>query len=376
MLSQPFRAFFPLAALAAAALVLLWALGLAGQLPLPPNPSLWHAHEMLFGFTVAVILGFTLTAAGNWTGRATTTPLSLGLLIGLWLSARLLALAPWPSTQWLSRLIDVPLLFVAAALMAQHLIRARNLRNYVFVPFLGGLAIANLVIQVQLHNGHAEPARQLLHGCAWFIGFLMVFMGGRVIPFFAGRRLEYKPRELTTLNWLSTLSALACAASMLGKMPSFTAILAGLSAVSTALRWLLWSPQRSLREPMLWILQIGYLWLIVAYGLLATQQSGQLNLPPTAPIHALMTGALGCLGLGMMTRVSLGHSGRIIRADFWMTLSFITIICAGLLRIGAYLSPAKIMLPVMSLSALCWAAAFVLFAGRFIPWLWRTDTTQ
>lgn len=368
LFSQAFRPFFPLAALASALSVVLWIASLTGGLPLSPNATLWHAHEMLFGFASAVIVGFVMTAVVNWTGLSPLTPQRLGWLVSLWLAARLFGLWPSATAQMLSAAADIWVLPLAGWYLGRVLIASNSRRNMMFIPLFGALALVNLAIHWGLHSGHIGLARDLLHTSAWLVGFLMVFMGGRVIPFFSSRRLSYNPQQYPALNWLSTLSALACALAIPLGHATLISVCAAVAGISTGLRVLLWQPWRTRVEPMLWILHLGYLWLAVAYLLQTGVQSGWLSWSTTAPLHALMAGGLGCLGLGMMSRVSLGHSGRPIATDAWITTSFVLIVAAGLLRMLAFAAPGGFWL--LGMSALTWAIAFGLFAVRYIPWLW------
>jgi len=372
ILTQAFRPFFPLAGLYTAASVLVWVASLYGVMPMPPNGSLWHAHEMLLGFAAAVIAGFVLTAAANWTGQTTTTPRSLGVLVVLWLCARVTAVVPVAAWQTVSAIFDSTVLPVLAGMMTRVLLRSRNRRNYLFIPFLWGLALINLGFHGSLHAGELVLARQLITLTAWLVGFLMVFMGGRVIPFFSGNRLQYTPRQSPWLNWVSTLSALL-AGVLLVALPQTpwagaTAALAGLSA---ALRLLLWQPWRTVREPMLWILHGGYAWLAGAYLVAAAVHLGWLRQPLTLPIHVLMAGGLGCLGLGMMARVALGHSGRPIVAGRSLQVAFLLVISAGLLRVASYASWPLGGLAGWGDSAALWAMAFSIYFALFAPLLWR-----
>ena len=372
-LSQAFRPFFPLAAMMTAMSVMAWIFSLARLTPLHANPTLWHAHEMLYGFAVAIILGFTLTAVENWTGQKALGTTSLGCLIALWVAARTLAIWPSREAQLASSIFDVPVLFVGAGLMARILIRTHNRRNMMFIPFMLGLAVLNLLIHYSLWSGQVGLARMLLHGSAWLVGFLMVFMGGRVIPFFTGRRLGYTPRQFTLLNWVSTLSALACALAFPLEMPVPLLACAVIATLSTGVRWLLWSPWRTFREPMLWILHIGYGWLVAAYSLIVLVELDVLAWPRTAAIHALLAGGLGGLGLGMISRVSLGHSGRPIVADRWITTSFWLVILAGVFRMSVYVSYANGAWLQRVSAAVCWSLAFCIFAARYVPWLWTSQ---
>lgn len=369
-LSQPYRPFFPLAALASAVAMVAWLAGFSGIVSLPANPTLWHAHEMLYGFATAVILGFCLTAVENWTGHAATTPRSLGWLVGLWALARLAALLPMPAAQTLWAVLDVMVLPLGAILMTRALLANSNQRNYVFIPLLWGLALINLGFHASWMFDRADIARQLITLTAWLIGFLMVFMGGRVIPFFSGRRLNYRPVQSTVLNWISTLGALATALLSLTPLHTLLAAFAALTAASTLLRLLLWQPWRTLSEPMLWVLHLGYLWLALAYGLLAALKLELWSAPPSLPLHALLAGALGCLGLGMMTRVALGHSGQEIQASTSVQLAFVTVAVAAVLRIASYGPWPWAGLPSLTAAAILWALALGIYFIHFAPRLW------
>lgn len=341
------------------------------MMALPAQPTLWHAHAMLFGYAAALIAGFVLTAVANWTGQQPTTPTELATLVVLWLSARLAALFPYGAWQLVASIADCLFLPMLAWLMARVLLKTRNRRNYLFIPFLSGLALVNIGFHWALFQDRPELARLLVQFTAYLVGFLMVFMGGRVIPFFSTKRLQYQPVQWPWLNWVSTLSALLAGALQVNEpLSGWAAAAAATAALTTLLRLLLWQPWRAWREPMLWILHCGYAWLAVAYLLAAAVSMGWLH-APTLPIHALMAGALGCLGLGMMTRVALGHTGRPIQASPAMLVAFVLVIIAGLLRVASYGPWAWSGLPSLTIGAICWSMAFMLYFLVFAPRLWR-----
>lgn len=373
-MADPFRWFFPLAALYAAVGIVLWLAGLSGQMPLSANPTLWHGHEMLFGFATAVIAGFLLTAVANWTDRRPAGPGLLALLSLLWVAGRLAVLVqprlPWP----LLAILEGAFLPLLALVMSRVLILSRNTRNLMLVPFLWGLALLNLGFHVMLGEGDIDAARRLLTLTAWLVGVLLVFMGGRVIPFFSGRRLGYQPRQWGWLNWTSTLGALG-AAIALSLVPGtyFAAAIALVAALATTCRLLAWQSPRIWTEPMLWILHLGYAWICVAYVSAALVHAGLLDWPQTAPLHVLLTGALGCLALGMMTRVALGHSGQPIACSPLMLVAFVLVWAAGLARIGSYVSWAGAGLPSLTISAILWVLAYALYVLEFTVRLWRPE---
>ena len=375
-MTRPFRWFFPLAALFSAVSVLHWMAGLSGLRALPAHASLWHGHEMLFGFAGAVIAGFVLTAVANWTGRQAIGPAALLALVALWLAGRLAILAqanqylPWP----LLATIEGAFLPALALAVSQVLIRTRNTRNLIFVPFLCGLALLNLAFHVTLGLGEVDAARRLLTLTAWLVGFLLVFMGGRVIPFFSGRRCAYTPRQWPALNWTSTLGALAAGFALsLAPGTGLAAALAALAALATGLRLAAWQSPSVWREPMLWILHLGYAWLAAAFALAALVHAEVLTWPQTAPLHALLTGGLGCLALGMMSRVALGHSGREIAASLTMLLAFALVVAAGFTRVGSYADWPGAGTEWLAISAILWALAYALHALEFIARLWPPE---
>ena len=367
LLSQPYRLLFLLAALQAATSIVVWLSGLSGWTSLPPNPTLWHAHEMLFGFSAAVIVGFVLTASGNWTGLKTSPPLSLLLLCPAWVVARIAALVDQSSAASVAAIADGIFLCLAASLVTRVLIRSCNRRNYLFIPFLWALAAIDMALHFSFLESQISLARNLSVLTVYLLAFLMVFMGGRVIPFFSGRRLDYQPVQWIWLNWLSILSALSVAVVIVLKPASHLLVGAALTAGLCALiRLVLWQSARVWHEPMLWILHIGYAWLGIAYLLTAAANLGWLQ-APTLPVHAITVGALGCLGLGMMTRVALGHSGRSIEASPLMFTGFILVILAGVVRLGSYANWPLGGIAGTTLSSILWSMAFGLYVLYFLP---------
>jgi len=372
LFSIGFRPFFLGAAWLAPILLLVWLGFLAGHV-LPPAgmvPVYWHAHELLFGFTGAVIAGFCLTAVGNWTGLRPIGPHGLAALFGLWTAARLALLTPMAVPPVLIAALDLAFFPALALVMGRVLWRAGNRRNYVFVPLLLAFTALNAAFHADwlgLAPGLAYPALSLT---VWLVALLLAFMGGRVIPFFTSRRLprvHIPPRP--RLAWAATLATAAIPLAWL--VDGRGALLAGIlltAAVLTFARWLTWQPWRTLGEPMLWVLHAGYGFLPVGFALQAASLLGP-GTPWSAGVHALTTGALGLLALGMMARVALGHTGRPMRAPGPVVAAFVLLLAGALLRLAAY-TP----LPTASLQALgglAWALAFLTYAVSYLPILIR-----
>ncbi len=374
--TQAYRLLFPLTALFTAISVVYWLAGLSGMLTLRAQPTLWHAHEMLFGFAMAIIAGFVLTAAANWTRLPVASPRALIGLAGIWVIARLSAFIPTPWASTPGALIDSLFLPGVAILITRVLLKSGNRRNYMFIPFLWGLAAVNIAFHFMIYEQSYTAARLLITFTAYLIGFLMVFMGGRVIPFFTANRCHYQPIQWPWLNWLATLGALFSSLLIISQpMATWTASLAGITGLAILLRLTLWQPWRVWRIPLLWILHIGYAWLGVAFLLAAAVNGGWIPFS-TLPIHALMAGALGCLGMGMMTRVALGHSGRPLVSNPILQAAFVLVVMAGVFRLASYYPGPLQGLEGLTYSAITWSLAFLIYFLVFASLLWFRHRRQ
>ena len=364
-----FRPFYLLASGFAALSIALWALQFAGWLPRPYLAGpLWHAHEMLFGFALAVVVGFLFTAGRNWTGLPTPTGRPLMALAALWLAGRMLLLTPWG---WAAALANVAFPLAAALALARPFIAARNRRNYFFIALLLALALA----QAGLHAGwlglvelpqwlQVQPALDLLL-------FIVAVMGGRVIPMFTnngvpGANATRRPRlEQAALGALLALLA----ADLAGLTDLPLALLAGLACALHLARWLLWQPWKTLRTPLVWVLHIAYAWIPLHLLLRGLAALGWLA--PSLATHALTLGAIGGMIIGMMTRTARGHTGRPLRADRADTACYALVLAAALVRVGLPLLQPALLLPAVLGSALLWSAGFGLYTLRYWPVLTR-----
>lgn len=367
LFSAPFRIFFLLAGLHAGLMVAAWSLMLGGLVPMPDAPPLaWHGGEMLFGFGGAVIAGFILTAAANWTGRQTVTP---GALIGLaaaWLIARLAVFTP--GLQSLAAVADLLFWLGTVAAVARVLVLARNWRNLGFVAILAALLVGNLAYHCTLAGGAAgitalRPAVDLL-------ALLMAAMGGRIVPFFTQRRfpaLAVKKRP-TISNVTNALMVAIPAIDLSGAPVELRVAGYGLAALFLFLRMSGWRSLRTGAEPLVWVLHLGYAWLAVGMALRAAALLA--GWPETTVLHALTIGALGSLSLGMLCRVALGHTGRALTADRGLALLFILIQVAALARMSVIV-PGIPLGAAWAAAGFCWAAGFTGYVLRFAPILSR-----
>lgn len=372
-LSMGFRPFFLGASALAVAWMGLWLSYLLVGIPAHDTimPVLWHGHEMLFGFAMAVIAGFVLTAMQNWTGLRLVTPGQLALLLATWLAARVAFVFSDILPLWLVSLLDLAFLPLLCLVVARTLIRAENRRNYSFIAMLLVFWVLNILLHLEFHQQISGYGYTVLDITVLLVTTLLVFMGGRVIPFFTDRRLPGStPIQWPWLNWASTLTVLAIIPLYLimGRQAVLTPLLL-VAAVLTAARLIAWKPWHTLSEPMLWILHLGYAWIPVGLVLLTLHFYG-FGIPWTAGIHALMAGAMSTLILGMMARVALGHSGRPIAATPLIVASFVIITLAGITRVTAALLMTSGWLAAAA--GFLWALAYLLYLIVYAPTFLRS----
>ena len=364
-----FRPFYLLASTFAALSIGLWALQFSGLLGQPYLPApLWHAHEMLFGFTVAVIVGFLFTAGRNWSNRPTPTGLPLAALAALWVAGRVLVLTPFG---WAAAIVNAAFPLAAAIALAIPFIAAGNKRNYFFVGLLALMSVAVMGVHLaQLGVVHFPGWVGIQMGLDVVL-FIMAVMAGRVIPMFTNNGVP--GAKATKQPWLekaalgATLALLAADALQL--RGGLLAALLGACAVAHLARWSLWQPWRTLRAPLVWVLHAAYLWIPVHLGLRVAAALGWL--PLSTAIHALTVGAIGGLIIGMMTRTARGHTGRPLVADRYEIACFVMVLIAAVVRVFVPLAAPAHAIAAILWSAALWSAAFGLYAVRYWPVLTR-----
>ncbi|MEZ0368450.1 MAG: NnrS family protein [Candidatus Sericytochromatia bacterium] len=358
-----FRPFFLLGALAGSGLLGLWLYVLSGHALAGISP-LWHAHEMLFGFSTAVLAGFLLTATQNWSGIRGLHGARLIALAGLWLAGRLAMLTPWPG------LALVDLLFLPALMLGlwPYLSGPQQKRNRVMLVFFALLSAANGLYHAEMLLGLAW-ARQGLYLALDVFLMLISLIGGRIIPAFT--RNAVPDARIDSWPWLEKTGFALMGAWLLAELfaqgQAWTRWLALAAAAAQLLRWLGWHPWQTRREPILWILPLGYAWLI--FGLLLRGLPPALAPALPAATHALTAGAMGVLMYAMLTRVGLGHTGRPIKASILMLTGYALINAAAALRVLVpWLLPA-LSAQGMLVAGLCWSLAFGLYLWEYTPYL-------
>ncbi|MBI1424924.1 MAG: NnrS family protein [Gammaproteobacteria bacterium] len=366
-----FRPFFLLAGGAAVVLLTYWLHLLnGGETPTGYGGVNWHAHEMLFGFAVAVIAGFLLTAAKNWTNLQTLHGPWLAGLALLWLAARLAPLLMLP--QWLIALIDLSFLPVLALVLLPPLLRSKQHQQLIFVVILVALFAANLLF----HLGYLHPAWQttgLGIQLAWMtIVLLIVIMGGRVIPFFIerGTGALKKVRQSRVIDIAGMVTLLAwMVAALIAPAHVTVAYLAVLAGSVQLLRWWGWHLRALWRVPMLWILYLGYAW--IPLGLFLYADAVFAGGPTSIALHAFTAGTIGMLTVGMMSRVSLGHTGREIAAGPLLITAFVLVTLGSVLRVFGPLLLMRVIemkyVTMVTSAGVLWALGFLLFLILYLP---------
>lgn len=366
-----FRPFFFFAAIFAPILLGLWLIQFTGKITISSYYSSvgWHAHEMLFGYTTAVIAGFLLTAAGNWTGIKMINGWRLLLLAVVFLLGRITPLMP-DLAHWIIALSDLIFIPLVALLIAIPVIKAKQWSNIIFVPVLLTMAAANLLVHLSALGIETIPVVTGSRIMLYLVVFLIVLMGGRVIPFFTERGVAGV--TVKKWNWIERLSPLSLLLLLLADVVYGDEVLTGYIALFAALvhglRLFGWYSNKIWQVPLVWILQVAYGWFVVAFILKA---SAIINLNGSLfSYHAFTVGGIGVMTLGMMARVSLGHTGREMKLNRWMSLSFILINLAAVSRVILPLFNQDNYLQLIQLAGWLWISAFVIFAIVYTPmWL-------
>ncbi len=371
LLALGFRPFFLGAGILAALSLAVWLAVLWGYLT-PQSyfaGTTWHAHEMLFGYVGAVVAGFLLTAVRNWTGMDTPSGTPLAMLALIWLAARV---APWlPLPPALIALPDIAFFPLVLIGLWRPLWLGPNKANRVFIALLAGMTVASLLVHMDaagLAPGAAVRGDRMMLDLALIT---LLIVGGRVMPFFTERGLG--GAKSVTRPWVEQSTFVLAPALLAADLWRPGGWAAASLAIALGLIQLVrlsgWYYRGVLKVPMLAVLYAGYTWLVA--GLLLDGLAGFGLLPPPAALHALTTGALGVFTLGMMARVTLGHTGRLMEASRLTMMAFVLVNLAAVLR-----APMPLVFPGayrewLVAAGICWVLAFGLFVWVYGPMLVR-----
>jgi uncharacterized protein involved in response to NO len=361
-----FRPFFLMGALFAFLAMAIWILSLNNTISVKPlNDVLWwHSHEMLFGFVPAIIAGFLLTAVQTWTGVPSVKGNRLLFLVLVWTLARIFILFPAGLPPWWIIALDLAFLPLVGVFLAIPLIKVNQTRNMVFLPILCLMSLANLLTYLPQLGFDSAFNAQGLYGMTMLTTALVALLGGRVIPMFTANgtnTTKVLPKAWLEITSMASLFIIFIFfAAGLTRFSSLMAAVCALSACLHFYRCLRWRPWVTLTTPLVWSLHFTMMFIPIGLGLMAAHfWFAPFNL--SVAIHSLTVGTIGGMNLAMMSRVSLGHSGRPLKAHPVMSMAFIFIICAALARsIGVAFLPQN-MVQLWGLSGILWCAAFACF---------------
>jgi uncharacterized protein involved in response to NO len=382
LLSGGFRLFFPGSALVAALSIAIWVPWFLGFMHVPTllPPVAWHQHELLFGFVPAVIAGFLLTAVPNWTGRPGLKDLPLLALFLLWVAGRLaISFSEWTGMLG-AALIALAFLPVLALFVLKELVAASNRRNYKIVAVLVLLSAAQLLFHYEVERyGRIEIADRLALSA---ILVLVSLVAGRIIPAFTGNWLKANnpgrmPQNFARFDlgvMLVAGLALAMWIAVAGGLERLRFPTGGLMFVASLahlLRQVRWCPDRTLGEPLVTILHVGYLFIPLGFLLTGLSMLVDHSGFASAGIHAWTTGGLGVVTLAVMTRATRGHTGQALTSPLTTTwLIYAPVILSALLRILVAIWPQHTML-LLPIAGLAWIAAFLGYVVFYMPLIAR-----
>lgn len=370
LFAKGFRPFFLVAAAFAICMLPIWILVFFGVISVDGylGATIWHAHEMIFGFVAAVIAGFLLTAVGNWTQRETLTGAPLAALCALWLAGRVVVTFASHFPRGVPGILDLAFLPALMLVIARPLVLAKKVRNFVMLVVLAALFACNVAVHLEALGFTVGTAR---HGCLVgvdIITLLMLIMAGRVFPMFTRNATAAESiRSVPRLDAL-TVAAMALLTALDVVVPEshFTAVVsAGVGALALW-RSRTWGARRSFGRPMLWILHVGYLWIptgLILRGVAVLDES----VLPSLSTHALTVGAMGSLTLGMMVRVGLGHTGRPLEASRPIVVAFVLVSLGAIARVFVPLANLAWYRDALIAAGVLWSAAFALYLVVFVP---------
>jgi uncharacterized protein involved in response to NO len=358
-----FRPFYLLASSFASLSILVWALQFSGLLPYAYlQGPMWHAHEMLFGFTLAVLTGFLLTAGQNWSGQSTPKGAYLGALAALWVAGRILVLSPWG---WLAAGVNVAFPLAAATALAIPLYRARNRRNYFFVGLLLLMAVAQLGVHLDALGALRFPGWAGIGLGLDVMLFVLSVMAGRVIPMFTNNAIP--GAKAVRHPWVEKLALglilLLMGSDVMHVAGAWVVLIGVLAMLAHLTRLWLWHPWKTLNTPLVWVLHAAYAWIPIHLAFRAMAAMGWVS--PSVATHALTAGAIGTMVIGMMTRTALGHTGRKLAAGKTEVACYSLVSAAAVIRVFVPLLNPSLLTYAVLISAAMWSFGFALYTVRY-----------
>lgn len=369
-----FRPFFFGGAVWAVAALTLWLLALAGvvQLPSAFDAVAWHRHEMLFGFVGAVIAGFLLTAVPNWTGRLPIAGWPLAALFGIWIAARLAMIFSAVVGPATAAALDVGFFLVLAALAAREVLESKN-RNLPMVGLIFVFGLVDALDHASAVGLASDP--DLGWKCAVALVILLIsLIGGRIVPSFTRNWLakqglrEGLPTQPSRFDLgVIAITAFAFLAWITAPQGWLTGALFAIAAAAQAFRLARWKGWRAFADPLVLILHVGYAWVPIGLSLMAAVDLGA-PIPRSAAVHALTAGAMATMILAVMSRATLGHTGRELRAGVTTQVAYVLVTAGALVRVSAPFGLLDYRIG-MDVAGAAWMGAFLLFLAAYGPML-------
>ncbi|OED65405.1 heme-Cu protein NnrS [Vibrio splendidus ZS-139] len=366
-----FRPFFLFASLFSIAALVGWAAFWNGSATLNVygGAMWWHIHEMLFGFSATVVVGFLLTAVQNWTGVRSINGRGLMLLLAIWLCARVAMFLPGVLSPWLIAALDLLFLPIAMISLAHNIISVKLWRNLLFIPILLLMTVANAAMHYGVLFNQPALIPQASTSMVLLVTLVMCIMGGRVFPMFTANGTQ-TPRTpslpwLEKLSIVSTVFAVVLSFQILPVAQGIVATVFIVSGVANALRAVRWKIWVAFKTPLVWSLHLSY-WAISLGLILFGVSIISPLVTQSQAIHALTVGGMGVMILSMISRVSLGHTGRTIAIGQIMTAALIAIVFSFSVRVfGGYFTHNIVY--IITLSSALWIAAYSCFVVLYLP---------
>ena len=335
------------------------------------SPNIWHAHEMMFGYVMAVVAGFLLTAIKNWTGEEVLRGKALGFLFLVWLVARLLPLSGLLIPIEVIAVVDVAFLFILAVVCLRPVLKVKQYKQVGIVSKIFLLMLCNISFYLGVLGVLAEGVQWGLYSALYMIIALIFVMMRRVMPMFIQNGIEGEV-ELKNRAWIdhSSLILLVCLwiSDVFTDYDSLTAIFAVLLTLLHSLRLSGWYTNKIWSKSLVWILVAAYASFILGFALKALSITSGIS--PFLSVHAFTAGGIGLLTIGMMSRVSLGHTGRNIFEPptiiFW---AFVVLLLGVIVRVVLPLFNMDLYLYWVAISQVLWMLAFAIFVFVYAPML-------
>ncbi|WP_286264684.1 NnrS family protein [Thalassotalea atypica] len=367
-----FRSYFLMGSFTSIVALIIWLANLNGIFTFDLSglsPTIWHAHEMIFGFAATVAVGFILTAVQTWAGRPSITKKPLAALILLWIAVRL---SVWVNTEtsiYLAIALQSMWWLSVIYCYANIVLKAQNRRNYLFIPILTFMGILNIALLLLDIKGESQMALHLARTGVMLFTLLMTIVGGRVIPFFTVRGANTSPIKMPPLFEYVNLVAVICSVIVYALGPNLISItvfsvIMLITGFLQLIRIVFWRTIKTISVPLLWSLHLSYLLMAIGTLLLGASQLN-VGVQVSSALHLITIGAVGLMIISMMSRVSLGHTGRMLTPRPVISWAFMMIVLAAVIRVVfPYFG---LMVEAWALSVILWVVAHLIFLFVYIP---------